>query len=156
MKAEDFDKGITGMIEAGAANMFKAESIEELAEKTGIDLNGLQKTINEYNQACETGRDDVFNKRVCFLRPVKTPPFYASKNVVNAPAESEGIKVNHNTEVIGEDYRVIPGLYAAGMEIAADLYNGTYAFVLPGNAMGFALNSGRIAAENAVKYLNDK
>jgi len=48
---------------------------------------------------------------------------------------------------------VIPGLYAAGMEVASNLYKDIYPNVLPGNAMGFSLGTGRIAAVNAAEYI---
>jgi len=48
-----------------------------------------------------------------------------------------------------------PGLYAAGDD-ANSIYGDSYSFVLPGNTMGFALNSGRIAAENAMEYIKSK
>ena len=48
-------------------------------------------------------------------------------------------------------WKTIPGLYAAGTD-ACSIYGDTYVFILPGNTMGFALNSGRIAGENAAEY----
>jgi fumarate reductase flavoprotein subunit len=45
--------------------------------------------------------------------------------------------------------RNIPGVYAAGTDVCGD----TYAFLLPGNTMAFALNSGRIAAESAAAHI---
>lgn len=47
---------------------------------------------------------------------------------------------------------VIPGFYAVGVDANA-LYDDSYIYTLPGNTMGFALNSGRIAGENAAKYV---
>ena len=40
-------------------HMFVADSLKSLAEQTGIDLDGLKRTLDEYNEACETGRDKV-------------------------------------------------------------------------------------------------
>jgi fumarate reductase flavoprotein subunit len=50
-------------------------------------------------------------------------------------------------EVVDKAGSVIRGLYAAGIDTggwSSDTYNGQ----LPGNAFGFAVNSGRIAGEN--------
>ena len=41
-----------------------------------------------------------------------------------------------------------PGLCAAGLD-ACTIYGDSYPFILPGNTMGFTLNTGRIAGENA-------
>jgi fumarate reductase flavoprotein subunit len=50
---------------------------------------------------------------------------------------------------------MIPGLYAAGTD-ACSIYGDTYVFILPGNTMSFALNSGRIAGENAAEYIKSE
>ena len=39
------------------------------------------------------------------------------------------------------------GLYAAGTD-ACSIYGDSYPFILPDTSMGFALNTGRIDAEN--------
>jgi len=63
-----------------------------------------------------------------------------------------GIKINHKTEVLDKNWDPLPGLYAAGTD-ACTIYGDSYVFVLPGNTMGFALNSGRMAGENAAEYI---
>ena len=133
-------------------HMFAADSLEELAEKTGINLAGLKRTLDEYNEACETGRDKVFYKSPRYLRPIRKPKFFAGKYYPSAYGSLGGIKVNHRLEVLTEDYEIIPGLYAAGVDANA-IYGDTYVFILPGNTMGFALNSGRMAGENAADYV---
>jgi fumarate reductase flavoprotein subunit len=153
-KATDFDAELRQIIEEGSDTIFVADSIEELAGKTEINLDGLKKTINEYNKACETGRDESFNKKTRYLRPVKTPKYYASSNhTMFGPGTPEGIKINHRTEVLTKDFEVIPGLYAAGIDAACNIWRDVYVNVLPGNALGWALNSGRMAAENAIEYI---
>ena len=131
-----------------------ADSLEELCCKTGIDLNGLQETLKEYNKACETGRDGAFNKQVKYLMAVKRPPFFVAMRNGNSALTWNGIKVNYRTEVLTPEFKVIPGLYAAGMDIADELLHDTYPFMFPGTAMGFAVNSGRLSAENALNYIN--
>ena len=54
--------------------------------------------------------------------------------------------------MLNDDYEPIEGLYASGSDVC-DIYAGTYIFDLPGNTMGFALNSGRIAAEHMVEFI---
>lgn len=152
-RAENFDAGLQEILTAGSDTIFVAESLEELAGQTGIDPEGLLATVAEYNKACETGRDPVMNKTHRMLRPVRQPRFYADKRVAGDIQAWGGIKINHKTEVLTKEYSVIPGLYAAGMDAACELYHGTYPFILPATAMGFAINSGRLAARNATKYL---
>jgi fumarate reductase flavoprotein subunit len=137
----------------GVTSILKANSIEEIAAWTGLDKDKLTETINEYNLACDTGRDEVFYKPARYLRPVRKPPFYVSKLTgAHSLGSLGGIKINYKTEVVGKDYEVIPGLYAAGLD-ANSIYGDTYIFWLPGNTFGFAVNSGRMAGENAADFV---
>jgi fumarate reductase flavoprotein subunit len=52
-------------------------------------------------------------------------------------------------EVLDKQNKPIPGLYAAGV-VAGGWQGETYCVTLSGTASGFAINSGRIAAENAI------
>jgi fumarate reductase flavoprotein subunit len=151
-KVENFDTLVKQQLDKGSDIIFAADSLEELASKTGINADGLKKTVAEYNKACETGRDEIFHKNARYLRPVKQPPFYAGKLAPSAYGSLGGIKINHRTEVVTKDFEPIPGLYAAGTD-ACSIYADSYVFMLCGNTMGFALNSGRIAGENAAEYV---
>ncbi|OGO19160.1 MAG: hypothetical protein A2144_14610 [Chloroflexi bacterium RBG_16_50_9] len=139
-------------LDRGAEGLFAADSIEELASKAGINTEALPKTVDEYNNACATGRDMLFHKKAKYLRPVKQPKFYAGKLTLRTIGSMGGIKINYKTEVLNKDFDVIPGLYAAGLDANA-IYGDSYAYLLPGNTMGFALNSGRIAGENAAGFV---
>lgn len=151
-KISDFDAEIKKAIERGNPSIFMADSLDELASQTGINVDNLKKTIEEYNVACETGRDEIFHKRPLYLRPVKQPKFYAGKAIPGGYGSLGGIKINHRCEVVTEEQDPIPGLYAAGTD-ANSIFADSYIFVLPGNTMGFALNSGRMAGENATLYI---
>jgi fumarate reductase flavoprotein subunit len=152
-KVRDLDALMKQALDAGYSEVFVADSLEELAAKTGIDADGLKATVAEYNGYCEQGFDPIFNKSHRLLRPIKTPRFYAGRQFPGAYGSLGGIKINYKTEVLDKDWKKIPGLYAAGTD-ANSIYGDTYAFVLPGNTLGFALNSGRIAGEAAVEYIN--
>ena len=55
-------------------------------------------------------------------------------------------------EVLDKQDNPILGLYAAGV-VAGGWQADTYCDILSGAASGFAYNSGRIAGENAFKFL---
>jgi fumarate reductase flavoprotein subunit len=149
---ENADNAIKDVLETGYEHLFVADTLEELAEKTGIDSEGLQRTVDEYNQTCAKGYDDLFNKAHRYLRPINAPKFYAGRHFPSAYGTLGGIKINHKTEVLDKNWDVMPGFYAAGTD-ACTIYGDSYVFVLPGNTMAFALNSGRMAGENASKYI---
>jgi fumarate reductase flavoprotein subunit len=151
--AENFSELMQKAAAEAPQNIFIADSVEELAEKMGIDPETLKNTVDTYNQCCEKNYDDYFCKNHRYLKALKGPKFYAARIGLGAYCSLGGIKTNYKTEVLTEDFKKIPGLYAAGTDIC-DIYAGTYLYVLPGNTMGFALNTGRIAAENAIEYLN--
>jgi len=66
-----------------------------------------------------------------------------------------GIRINQHMEVFNKQDDPIPGLYAGG-DAAGGWESDTYCILLPGSAFGFAINSGRIAGENAYKYVSEK
>lgn len=149
---DGFEENLQKAIAEGNPNVFIADSLEELAEKAGIHQEGLVETVEEYNRGCAKV-DDYFDKSKQYLRPLKGPKYYAGRFCVGAYGSLGGIKINSKTEVLTKDWQVIPGLYAAGTD-AASIFGDSYCYVLPGNTMGFALNSGRMAGENASDYVN--
>jgi fumarate reductase flavoprotein subunit len=150
-KVENLDALIKGAFDKEYKDVFVADTLDELATKTGINADNLKKTVEEYNGFCGKGFDPVFNKKQELLRPITTPKFYAARFFPSAYGSLGGIKINHNTEVLDKKWEVIPGLYAAGTDVCT-IYGDSYVFILPGNTMGFALNTGRIAGENAAGY----
>ncbi|MBP2652499.1 MAG: fccA2 [Firmicutes bacterium] len=153
-----FRKGapIDGIIEKarceGYEHLFMADSIEELSAAAGIDARNLARTIAEYNAACDSGRDEIFYKPPKYLRPITKPKFYAARFFLSGYGVLGGIKINHHAEVLSKEHEVILGLYAAGND-ANDVFGDTYPFALAGSSSGFCYNIGRIARENAAKYV---
>ena len=49
----EFLLDVTQVTDEGITSIFKANSIEEIAEKTGLNKDKLTETINEYNHACD-------------------------------------------------------------------------------------------------------
>ena len=137
-----------GALAQGYQHVFKADSIEDLAGKMGIGPDALAYTVDEYNGLCERGWDELFEKNHEYLQPISKPPFYACRYFPAAYGTLGGIRINYKAEVLDADRNPIPGLYAAGLD-ACTIYGDSYPFILPGNTMGFTLNTGRIAGENA-------
>ncbi|NMM61690.1 FAD-dependent oxidoreductase [Clostridium sp. P21] len=147
-----FDEQVKKAVESSLESICVASSIEEIAKHFYMDADNFKKTIEEYNFYCDQNHDQLFNKNAKFLRPIRGNKLYAVRIAPSAYGSLGGIKINYKTEVITEDFKVIPGLYGAGNDVC-DIYGSTYLYKIPGNSMGFALNTGRIAAENAVKYI---
>jgi fumarate reductase flavoprotein subunit len=124
----------------------------EIAEFVEVTPEVLEKTVNDYNSCCELGHDKVFTKDRRFLKALHNPPYYAIKCCLGFLGTIGGIKINHRMEVLNHQDNPIPGLYAAGVDTGGwESY--TYCSLLSGSTFGFAINSGRIAGENAANYI---
>ena len=64
--------------ENGNEGLYIADSIEELAEKAGIDVDNLVDTVEEYNDFCDSV-DEEFFKDKRYLRPITKAPFYGAR-----------------------------------------------------------------------------
>ncbi len=133
---------------------FAAGTLNELAEKIGVNPSILQKTVDEYNRCCDKGHDDLFAKEPRYLRPVRKPKFYALKVRDMMYGTLGGIKINEHAEAVDARNEPIPGLYAVGdVANGAMTHDFALAHILQGGPMSFALNTGRIAGENALQYI---
>jgi len=152
-KLHDFDKEMTAAIEQESGEVFMADSIPELAEKMGISKSVLTATVEEYNRFCMKGRDELFAKDPRYLRPLKTPRYYAIRARTIFLGTLGGIKINDRTEVLDKKGQVISGLYAGGFD-AGGMYGDSYCIQFcSGLSSSFAINSGRLAGRNALKYM---
>jgi fumarate reductase flavoprotein subunit len=130
-----------------------SNSWNEIAAWMGADPAVLKSTIDEYNAACDDKHDLLFAKDRRHLLPLRTPPYYAVKAHLGLCDAYGGIKINENMEALDAEDKPIPGLFAAGATTGC-WESESYCYRLTGHLVGFALNSGRIAGENAVKYLS--
>ncbi|MBR6357560.1 MAG: FAD-binding protein, partial [Lachnospiraceae bacterium] len=131
-----------------------ADTLEELAEKCGIeDVDQFLETVEEYNDMCES-QDTLFYKPSKYMKPIKKGPFYAGLFRPSGYGTLGGIKINENCEVLDDDWNVIPGFYAAGTDTCT-IYGDSYMFLLPGNTMGYCVNTGRFAGQGAAEYCEE-
>jgi 3-oxosteroid 1-dehydrogenase len=114
--------------------MKKAETIEELAAKCGIDPAGLKAEIAKFNGFAKTGKDLDFHrgergydnwfgdptvKPNPNLGAIDKPPFYGFEMVPGDVGTSGGIVTDESARVLREDGSVIAGLYATGNSTAS-------------------------------------
>lgn len=125
-------------IEAGWIT--RADTIRELAEKLGVDPDGLEAEVERYNGFAEAGEDVVFGRPAAAMAPIKTGPFYgyAWGNVMITTLG--GLRKDGRARVIDVEGEPIPGLYTAG-EMSS-----TYTWALSGGqSIGDAIAFGRVA-----------
>jgi len=151
----EFDEVAEKAVEQGYSGYAEGKTVAELAEKIGIDPEVLQLTIDEYNEMCGDGQDFRFHKDRRFLHPITGRGGYiCGKFYLGAYGTIGGVRINRYCEVLDEDQIPIEGLYAAGTD-ANTIYGDSYNFTLPGNSMGFAVNTGRMAGEAASQFVKE-
>ena len=152
MVANDYPELPADLDEAAEAcpgeNFYKADTIAELAEKQGLDAAALEATVARYNELCDKGEDDDYDKEAEFLIPVKTGPFYILRQDMAFWTSIGGIDANRKMEVITSKGDPIPGLYSAGTD-SCNLYRETYTMSIPASCNANNCYSGRTAAKNA-------
>ncbi len=133
---------IASLIESG--HSFKGDTIEELAQKIGVDPAVLQETIDTYNAGMENGEDE-FGKAASAESVIKVGPFYASLRTPTVHHTMGGVTINSDTQVIDTNGEVIEGLFAAG-EVTGGIHGNNR---LGGNAYPDIMGFGRMAGLNA-------
>ena len=148
-----FYNGLEGIAletaESGLATgtVVKGNTIEEVAKAAGVDAANLQKAVDQYNQACETGVDEAFGKSKDYLdKPIGEGPYYMIQIIPSCSDTLGGVKTNLNRQVLREDGSVIQGLYAVGAMNNKYYYNQMY---FSGSSLTFSSTDGRIAGAHA-------
>ena len=146
------DEGLTKEdIEAACGdNLFRADSLEELAEKIGVPAEALRKTAERVNTLAANGEDTDYGKRPPLLTTLEKAPFYAFKWGPALHATFGGAVVDEEMQVLDPDDNPIPGLYAVG-SCAAGLYAVGYPSLLAGSDLGSAITLALFAAESIAK-----
>ena len=144
----------------------RGNTLAELAAQTGIDARGLETTVAEFNIAAAEGRDPSFGKgsraynryqgdalhgpNPC-VAPIAQGPFYAIKMVIGDLGTYAGIVTDAHARALDAEGRVIPGLYAAGNDMAS-IMGGNYPGA--GITLGPALTFGYIAGRHLAGAAN--
>ena len=133
-----------------------ADTVAALAEKLGIDRNGLCRTVEAFNAAVQPGEFDptrLDGKRTDGIAPPKSnwalaldaPPFTAYAVTCGITFTFGGLRINGEAQVMHKDGRPISALFAAG-ELVGGLFYGNYA---GGSGLMAGSVFGRIAGRNA-------
>jgi 3-oxosteroid 1-dehydrogenase len=139
----------------------KADTLEELATKAGIDPAGLVPEVARFNKFVANLKDEDFHRGDSFLDwkmftagtpedpsatlgPISTPPYYAAEIGLIDIGTCGGPRVNENAQVYHVSGEIIPRLYAAGNN--AGSVTGQYAGA--GGTCGPALKFSYIAAKH--------
>ncbi|MEA5019221.1 MAG: FAD-dependent oxidoreductase [Gordonibacter sp.] len=141
-------------IDRGA--IIEASTLEELAEKTGIDKKNFLNTVKRYNELVDKGVDEDFGVNSTFIsyNGIKEAPFYAIKRMPGVLSTCGGLTINEKLEVLNNDGNPIGGLYAAG-NASGSYYGDDYPLFITGGSHGRAWTFGVLSARSALGKLDD-
>ena len=134
---EQFEKG----------NLFKADTIEELADHFGIDKDQLLETVKTFNENSKKEEDPDFNLRMLGWT-IEEGPFYMLKAAPAVHHTMGGLKINKEAQVLDKEGNPIEGLYAAG-EVTGGIHGSNR---LGSAAIADITVFGRIAGRNAASF----
>jgi len=124
--------------------IIRADTLEELAQKAGIDAAALKETVAKYNEMVDKGVDEEFGKPSMKAK-IEKPPFYAIPQWPSVHHCMGGLQITDKAQVLDLDENVIPGLYAAG-----EVTGGVHGAVRLGScAFADCIVMGRTAGKNA-------
>ncbi|MEG0026848.1 MAG: FAD-binding protein [Raoultibacter sp.] len=143
----------------------KADTLEELADKLGIDKAGLAAEVASFNEGASNGKDPKYHRGesnfsilTCgtimgsrtdipnqVLAPLLTPPFYGAMYVPGTCGTNGGLTINGNAQVVNLQGEAIPQLYAVG-NCSSGVSGGAYCHG------GMTLGSGSVMGWVAVRH----
>ncbi|NOU06617.1 MAG: FAD-binding protein, partial [Hyphomicrobiaceae bacterium] len=118
----------------------KGATLADLARKAGIEAQGLEATVRDYNASAVAGEDPAFGRgRTSFNRyladaavtpnpcvgPILKGPYYALKIVMGDLGTFDGLRTTPVGEVLREDGSIVVGLFAVGND-RASIMGGNY------------------------------
>jgi len=135
--------------------LISADTLEELSRKAGIDTPQFLSTVAAFNEAAQNGIDPTFGRgenvynryngdplhqpNPC-VAPIQKGPFFAMQWSVAELGTFVGIRCDAQARALNSKGEVIPGLYAAGNDMA-NIFGGDYtaggATIGPGMVFGY-------------------
>lgn len=133
-----YGRSIQRLLDQG--QLFRADTLEELADQMGCDRNTFAATVERYNEIARNGEDPDFGRMIFTPdSPIENPPFYASPRTWAAHITEGGVVTDETSQVLREDGTPIEGLYAAG-EVTVGMSG------VSSMALGYACGSGVFSA----------
>ncbi len=143
------------------ASVARADTIQDLAAKLGIDTLGLDRSVERFNGFAAAGDDEDFQRGALRWRlaarsaegrknpslgALDQPPFYGLELRPSLGTTSAGLLTNAQGQVLHQRRHPIPGLYASGVVAARNEIGAGY-------QAGINLASGMTFSYLAVKHM---
>lgn len=144
---------VLALVDSGA--VVSAADLKALADAIAVPGENLLATVERWNTQLPQGVDDDFERHVSLAAKGSDPalpsigqgPYYATRLLpTELVCTHAGLEIDGDARVLDQQYRPVPGLFAAGEAGAGVLGN---RYVGGGNAIANALTMGRIAGLSA-------
>lgn len=123
---------------------FKADTLDELAEKLKVPADALKKSVSRYNELVDQGYDADFGKNPKFMKKVEKAPFWGIHKNVRVSALCSGILINSNFQVLDKNRKPIDNLFAIG-NCSGQFYGSPdYPLHFPGLSLGRCVTAGYV------------
>jgi 3-oxosteroid 1-dehydrogenase len=140
---------------------FEAPSLRELAAKIGVDPDGLDAQVVEFDAHAAKGIDPVFHRGETAiewwngdksfpnpnLAPLGEGPYYAHQLMAAVFGTKGGAVIDEQARVVGFDGNPIAGLWATG-NVTAGVFGESYPG--GGGTLGPAVTFGYLAGRSAM------
>lgn len=126
--------------------------IADLAKNINVDPENLAATVKTWNKAVADQKDPEFGRATGMDRDIENGPFFAIHIAPAVHYTMGGVKINHDAQVLTDDGKVIPGLFAGG-EVAGGLHGNNR---IGGNSIAETVVFGRQAGQQSYKFLQNK
>ena len=120
---------------------FKADTIEELADKmgfTGAAKDTFLATVERYNELYDKQNDEDFGKPAYRLSAIRTAPFYGCWLGASLLTTEQGIAINEKGQALDNNNQPMEGLYITG-DMSGSFFANNYPCLMAGVAMGRTL-----------------
>jgi tricarballylate dehydrogenase len=156
-----FDSKVLHLLEPrySTSEPFKADTLEGLVRQLKVDHRQALKTLNDYNTAAARGGPfnpaELDGMHTEGIDPVKsnwaqkldTPPYVSYPVTGGITFTFGGLKITTDAQVVGTDWKPIPGLYICG-EMVGGLFHHNYPL---GTGLMSGAVFGRIAGRSAAR-----
>ena len=119
----------------------KADTLEELAEKLGVNAENLKASVEGYNKGVAGEAADSFREKPFTEKFGEQGPYYGVQVETAIHMTKGGVVADEKAQVINNEGNVVDGLYAAGeVTDTSGAYSASVIF-------------GRVSGEEAAKYI---
>lgn len=127
----------------GKPVMVESNNLAEAAKVMGINPEGLEATVKQWNEMASAGKDTQFNRKD--PKELIKAPYYIVEQKPRFATTLGGLKANANMQILGKGGKPIPGLFGAGCVVGGA--NGADSMTAMMNS--WAIISGVDAADGA-------